>query len=1617
MNGTTAYVSYTEMIAGGLQKIAAKRSSHWTTTAYFTTGSYAYADFSDIVVCDDVVYVAWQDVSDNNFQIYARRANSGFGMLGVQVKLTSSTSEPSRFPSLGARGGSGAYNGNVYLVWERGGDIYPDIGYYGTAAGNATTPYVNGAYYDRTVGSWLSENVTKIVGSTTYGGKNVRFVGTDNRYSRRPRIAKSFSGDAHVVYETEIAVSTDEYLTTPDTFALARDAVWDLSYTTDYSLTLAKDLPVSGSLPRKEIRFGDFSETISGQFTFGSFKYFTGDAVEPFDISLISSETQPVLDNRSFVAAVNDQGDAWIGTHKGLSFYFRSAKEMAHCSAFSSAIRAVAFDANNIMLVGTDDGKVYASYDHLAFTELSIDGASGVVTDIAVAPDNGVWVSTSESGIFRIETTGAFAPLANGSGTLGEITVTAYGVATGLPSNNVTRVKLDSSGTAWAATDKGLVKIDGSSVQVFDETNSAIPSARVNDVAIRDASTRYIATASGLAVMSGGAIEQIDIHDSNWNGNVKSVCFKSPNIIWAGTMSYLFQITADDGNYTWTSYDPSSYTLSAGAYDDLRTFYATGLAGMPTDDGSLVEVYVNNRPVKHGYALSKTEEFWAVQFASPLLRSDVVEIKIRTDITQYTSLAQNRAEQIAYGTKVRTVGKMVTDGEQMYVVTEGDEPGLLRYDHSTAKVRPYDKIGLDTTPPTGTLRFDKQIDRGTIQMSVPDAADNLSGIDSMKVANYDNFTSDGVTELPWVPFDEQFNHSLGFDLGLTSVELTISGATGAKVMRYENGTDKPLYAGTSFPARVYKYDATALEWNLVTTLDVDDDGTANPSASIEFMASYLGRIVVGTGDSGGIGKVYVSVDGENFSLLASIAGTHAYCATEFNDVLYIGTGGSGKVYTYDGTNIRETYSGLGTNVYGIAAYNNRVYLATGEQGRVYSIDPVAGTSLITHVDADSQVSSVLGVFINETEPTSSDDTTAAPGTAIVLDSTAELDTEDGEDVPSGKHVIFAGTANTSRVIKSENKNPFITSFVTVTGKRVPFIKVFNGTVYAAVGRTLLYYGAGAWLTKRSVSQDINDVFIDENDNIWIVTDSYLYASKTDITRKTIYLKLKDRAGNETVATSEGLSVSIEIEDLESFTHENRILELDEYGTPLSTYDGDSPFFSADKIETERGVFYSEIFNGTNDHVSWGTLYWDAVVPTGTDVVIGVRSAKTKASLLDEDWTEYTKDRYTGVDVSSFAGQFIQFRATLTSTVRGVSPSLYKVVITSIIKSSVHFFTTNFVLPSRVRKGIITSRKIVPVSADIVFGIDTNNSVDFADYQIVDENKVFTTAFDQAGKNIRVGVKLIAPTRPALQTDSYSEYDPYGDQLFVNVVDFDYTNSGTSGKKNFKVTFYGDYGRTEEVAVLDTSTSQEGWSVDGLPFPEGGYQVANGGTVSVICSIKGTSALRCNQYYYVTIEETADDVVLDDNSGFVSGCNTSFVDEMVFDFTNTALTSKTFHFRIRAYDEAERTTVVKTYSSTSSVVGWTVDDASLPGVGTLVTSGQTVSIGLLPDVSDLETDKVYYLTVDSFDGTTFESVSKSWTFRVNPVSSESCGEYSDVPVLKNFVIMFELEDGSTVMLNT
>lgn len=1589
------------------------------------------ADSSDIIVdLKGQIVVVWNDVVNYNSQIFGRFINPRLVFAKDILQLTSG-----EYDSLHPKCGLDDSTGNIYVVFEKDQEKVtsaydPYITRESDVSFNSPSVYLlrwNASYQ-----VWESSNQYK---PSSYDFSfDVKFDFGLPRESFRPIISDKFNGYLHILFESTVVTSVGEVISNENLFRQVRDIVYDYTFEPVYEVASHDaygdgELQINGTALRKEIRFGDFSDNLACRLVIGGIKYYLSDSVEPFSISLISSATTNMPNVEVLSVAVNNNGDAWIGTKDGLLFYNKVSNQAYLLDSDSYnvkglAVHGISFDKKNNMYLATESG-TYVSSDHSYFFKLT-GNLPVFVKSIDVDNSNQIYLASAE-GVYIVDATSLYDKLTvnkTNAESVRTIEIADSDITTITFDGEVIKanvVKVDGNNVAWIGTDNGLIRYLFGDINLFTTVNG-LNSNKVNDISIRNTAIRYLGTTAGVNKMTGISISPLNFDNTNAPpssltasekgdinmpifGNAKCVQWKDPNILWVASTHSIYQITFIEESFTTektevTKFSSDDFTLSPVVRvrnNDLQTFRLVGLDNKVIPGSALFEVLLNGNRITRGYRFSPDKQL--IRFDYPLSEVDIVKINVRFDVEKIGDFAQNKAKKIAIGTRSTTVDKLLSANGGIYAMTGGDV-NTLHINDSTTDL-PFDKIILDRTPPRGKISIGTRRERSVFETFISPLAndpygifDDTSGIDKMVVSNYENFTSDGETPLAPMVFSRFLLHNIGEVFDSVSRQYTFESGLGRRLLNYQPvGGSSVMMAGTAEPANIYKYNPITQLWEKIDTLDVIG-GVANPNTSVEFMTQFQGKVYVGTGCVNGSGKLWVmNPQTFKFDLMRTLpSNTHAYCSVIFDDVLYIGGGGGsyGALYSYDGTTTQEVFTNISGAVYSLVESNRELYAATGYEGRIYKLDPRNLTQQIVDVNADRNAISIDKAVIN------------------------------------GQGYVFAGFGNNGQVKRSKVPDgAFIHSFKTVASS-VYAIKNIDDVLHACIGNTL-YQLNNVWTAKYTHIENIRDVVGGENDISWFVSDSYVYKIGKAENVKKVYLKLIDKAGNETNLYTDtaqsvldtNLFTEISISDLAGFINRNRIMRVDSVGNATDIREGNDRFYSGDVIDEEQGEYYSEIFNGTNNLVSWDRITWDATIPDNTSITIYVKTGATKDEILNKEFEFSVEGAEASSDISFFSGQYVQFKVVMKTRVRGLSPTLKNVVIRSISSDSTHFFTTNFVLPSKVKSGILTSTKILPVAADIVFGINTTNSTDFAEYQIVDENRIFTTEANQIGSDLRIGIRFITPTRAEAVTLDPDEYSPYGYPVMFNSVEWNYRNPvAAENTLNFKVGFYEDSALSILIHEADSADSVSGFSADGDIFATGGVTFDSSEAKAFSYTPIGTTSLRCNTYYYIKIEAYDSDntYTVSDSLSFIESCGTTFVDNINFEFTNTGETTENVHFRIRFYNDPERTDHVYTAFSGNDILNWTINEEAVPVDGYPITSEGTIIVNYFPGLSNIEAGKTYYLSIDVYNGETFENNSNSFTFKANDLTSQIyCGSYSDVPVIKNFSVMFELENNEFISM--
>jgi len=151
----------------------------------------------------------------------------------------------------------------------------------------------------------------------------------------------------------------------------------------------------------------------------------------------------------------------------------------------------------------------------------------------------------------------------------------------------------------------------------------------------------------------------------------------------------------------------------------------------------------------------------------------------------------------------------------------------------------------------------------------------------------------------------------------------------------------------------------------------------------------------------------------------------------------------------------------------------------------------------------------------------------------------------------------------------------------------------------------------------------------------------------------------------------------------------------------------------------------------------------------------------------------------------------------------------------------------------------------------------------------------------------------------------------------------------------------------------------------------------------------------------------------------------FLDFVYFFFENTG-PAQEFHFRVRFYDSYDGTNVSGLFFTAESIVDqerWFVSDEeqtftdNIPCCGYEVATNEEVVVNYYPDLSRFLLNKRYYIVIDVWDGSSYTLESSIASFRVTGGSIvDLCTKYDYLPIVKNFGLMFELENSQFTTLN-
>lgn len=1258
--------------------------------------------------------------------------------------------------------------------------------------------------------------------------------------------------------------------------------------------TTINELDISNS-DTKEFAIGDFSENVGMIAKWKDISmYFAYDA-KPYNISIFNSNTiENWPDNRVNDVFIDVFGNIIAATFGGLLYYNIFNGQITNidgqtesfdstvgctsetCLLKNKLITSVKWGKNGIWYVGTTSGIFYSKTAGKTWNKLFSETLGNkIVTDIAVDQDGRAVIAAYETQTASND--GIFVAHPDMSAPINIVT----------PNQKIKTIAVDENNIIWAGSDTGLFRIENFNSFMSFGKNQGMRSSHVNDITIVNKHLRYIATATGIERMYGTKFTNFNVHTSGLLSDNISVVewYEKTQSLWVGALYSLHEIVFKDPVHDIIENEIVQYSsdqISTSSLFDKNVYSVLDFDEFASDtvfSSDTASVFINKNKVDFGYLVNETGQ--SVSFLCDLMPNDQIEVELSNRFMLYHDFNQTELEKEVLGEKRTSIGKIDrTSRNQLLLLSTLDKPAIL-LDGGITRL-PFTTIMIDREAPVGCIEKLDTISRTVLKFKIF-ASDKNSGIDGMILSNYENFTSDGETPLNYQPFQSVIEHDVGNDLTSVITSLELGETVSINGQDYTSGTGNALgtwfdttlnksylYAGTKKPSVIYRYDPVTDEWTAIAALDsLDENRSINQIKNINNVLWVL----TGSDSSGANGGIYKSVDGINFSLVGSVTGSHARgIAASAEGTVFFGSS-DGKIYSYKDSILSVKYQNIGQSVYSLSLFGNTLLAATGTNGRIFSIDLNTDNDLIVF---DGSESFIREVFVKDSEVITSIDQ------AILYASSGELTTiykTPLSDLSFSKS--FNSTGNSVNKITSVDA----ISLVDPSEKS----GVSGTQVVAAIGNSLFKNVNPGWEFVYKNSEEIKDIiqfFSNGVYGVWLISDSKVTKWTAIKNTKTIFLRLKDKAGNvsrqpeigdaylcptDTNSVCCNYAYSINIQDLQGFINESRILDISEYGEIRYTYDSpnDMSFFSATQITEEIGIYTSDIFNGSNELVSWKSITWTSVEPEGTSVSVQIRSSVTEDGIEDEDWSsDLEKNANDIVSLEHITDQYIQFRVILKSSTRDISPSLEAVVLRNITAQASHFFTTNFVLPSRPIKGLLTANTFIPISADIVFGISTKNSVNFGDYQVIEPNRLFTTEQGQFGSNLRIGAKLLSPNIPQISPTN-NPGDPYDESSYICTVSFVYENINSFDTNyHFRIKFYNDLFRTQLVYTFFTGNDQTGWKISSNnEFPATGLFISALSSATIYFT--PNDLVETNQKWYITIEayDGANFESISDNKSF------------------------------------------------------------------------------------------------------------------------------------------------------
>jgi hypothetical protein len=1357
------------------------------------------------------------------------------------------------------------------------------------------------------------------------------------------------------------------------------------------------------------IRFGDMSSFRSAKLALYKLRVFVGGGYAPRQITFIGSAAQSLPAKNPSDVDIGASGDAFI-VSDGHVFHYdwqseslfdmssETARAITHLPAPAAEAQSCYFDSDGNMLVLTQAGDVYVSYDLFRFVPFNF-GAPVV----KIVKSDGLYIVKS-SKLFYIKNWNRYVSQIPSSQPSSAIAVAEDDMEEICDFNGGDVAHSNILGVCLIGQFGVRRIVDGFSVDVG--SLGSFGSQRVVSLIDGHDGNVYCATSSRVFRLDGSRWTPLLLASSSGSrtnlGQIFSISKLADKLMVA--CEYGVFESRPSGSYMVGSMiaNSSLYLVPPSRPIDTSSYEFSMPASETIESDSVLQVSINGRLVNVGFGVSQEDASRrVVKFACPLLAEDNVSLVVRDDLRLIRKLNPNRAEVASGYSSTRKLNHVADGGLEFYAVADAGERSVVKLSSSSGL--PSDEVVLDTEPPQGKLNFVSQISANVVRLSIDTLGsedgqlpyDATSGVSTYEISNFSNFTTNGVTPVEPKPFTAQFDHSL---LNLSALSGLIWNETSGMIsgfvsFRPASALSARDFVFTSFPAACRS--KTGDNFSGTQTMI----GTDPVNSEIAGVIVFRNELYVAVVKSGENVAIYKSSDGAQFVSVSHLEaeGFAGFFLSDYDNSLYMLTDSPARIYYYTGSGSPSAkVNFVADRGSGISGFDRFVVVATGQDKRIYRADlgsvPIVVESL--HYDSDA------------------------------LTTVDSLGTN-----------IYVGTASSGRIMRSVDEDePFLASFRSTTAPIHAVKKIVlagRDNIFASVGRQIYRYANG-WVVMGQSDADIVGIGQSTDNQVVFWTASSLYAVNVSGAVRRVYLRLADKAGNSTVLASEpdengdgindNLVLDISSSLLRSSAISGQIIEFEGNGdTTVVIGNGDAPFFSADRIRRESAVVETEILNASDGHVAWGTMSWVSVTPPDSEIWIYFKVGRTRDQCASAEYGTPITSVVEEFDMSGQVGQFIQIKIVLMSTSPNSNPIMQQISIESLTNSTSQFITTTFVLPSPVKRGILSMDKLVPVSAMIVPCLDTLDRVSIADFQELPENRLFSVDGSQYGTKLRVGFKFLTPASFIDDgTSSGNSQDIYSNTVLWNI---DNSHSQIDDVVDFSVYFYDDQERTSLRASANTIDSPQYFLFDGLPFPNANGATILLGRIGSFAMLPYAFSLVSGTTYYVDIDVIRNGVeqnLSELSRPFIKEASVSMYNIIAFEFVPSDGFAGAYDFRIRIYEDEALTQMVGSYFSLANSSGWTAgdsDDPWLPTQPPFFGTQDPTRVTFTPPSGDIEVNNRYFITIESFNGHNFSFAFVGLTFMNIIETGFDCGDQVNVPILKGFSMMFELENGSLVKFNS